>query len=1212
MAYPAPPGAGRAEPSEADVREFLLDVGARKEFRALLPGGPRGPPLPAHPYAFGMPGGPDAPPAPAVAGLRLHGAQLFVEGFFSPDTPYTRLVLNWQTGTGKSIGVAAIALEHARRYRALAAPPAERPSVFVVGFTRAIIQAELLRHPEFGFVSPAEVAELGRLRAAAGAGGPAEGRQYAGLLGVLRRRLTDRARGGYFRFYGYKEFAGRLLTVTRRGAARGFSAAGLFRRREGGADAGADADAEPGFLERIDAAVAAGDLEVDRELLGALRGGLVVADEIHNTYNLQAKNNYGVALQYALDRLEAEEGGGAAAPRAVFMSATLTGGAAPEVVDLLNFLVPPAARGGRPLRRAEFFRAEGPRRRAALLPGALARIGRLSAGRVSFLLDADEGAYPRQVFEGAPLPDPLRPGADIPFLRFTPCPMSPFHERTLARALADRGDFAAAAAGGLPANAYALYDMAFPNPEYGPAAAADDPAAVGLYLAAETPARLAAAPPDWRAAAGVTVGALDGGVLRAGVPALIGGPFLALAPSPGGPPGLGAYSAKLAAVAARVLEAIRGGPGKVLVYHHRVRMSGVLAVQEALEANGLIDEASAPAPGTLCGVCGAPRRDHSAAAAGASWAGPHEYTPARYAVATNEVERGALERSLARFDSQTNLEGFEVRVLVGSKMIREGLNFVAVRHLLVASLPDDVSTLIQVFGRVRRRGSHRDLPEGQRDVATRIFVSTAGPLSAGRGPAPEVERYADKVAEYALVQEVERELRRNAVDAFVNREQMLAADPPLLAAPGLLGLPYSPAVAAAEVRAAPERTATFYAYGFGDREVATLRAVILALFEVRPVWTFGDLWDAARSGRVGGVAQDPASFTAEGFALALEGLAYHPPGVSAPAGGPGGPPWLVARAGPFFLRAPAGPGGRPVLDVESYLRDAPPLAPLRLRVADYVQTARRATNFAVRLGEFEEEFAAADAPVEEALARYDAEFHYALLRALVEGAAGAGGDLAAGVARRAAAPGSPLARAAALYSRFRVLVSAADLAGAPEARRLVRALRLPRAPAAPLGFVAEGAVRLFGDAESPDGWYDIPRKALGVGLRHAENDVAVGYVERRGAHLRFKVRPPLHVLEASGVRDVRSLARGAACETRPRAEQEDLAVRLKVPAGGGRPPKNAADLAGLNSAEICAGIRRRLLALEEAARARKNGMLDGTRWFYLFNDRLPTVTLVRR
>jgi hypothetical protein len=1185
MAYlPVPPlDAGSPAGAEA-LRALLADLAGRKEFAALAP----------------PPGGSE--PRLTLPGLRLSGAQLFVRGFENPDTPYPRLLVSWQTGTGKSIVGIGIGQEFIRQYRLRAALGDSRhPSVFVISFThRETFQEDMLRYPEFGFVSAAEVEDLRRLRAAAGAGGGAspEARQLSGLLGVLRRRITDRARGGYYQFYGYKEFANRLFMVTRAGIGRGFDATALYGR-------GAPAD----FGARLAEAVRRGDVGINGDLLEELRGGLLIADEIHNVYNVQEPNNYGIAIQYVLDALGAE------APRAVFMSATPMTGSAAEIVDLLNLLVPRAALPSElPLRRADFFvRAAAPPAPGAvegdgdeegegsssfvvsqLREGAAEQIAHLAAGRVSFLLDSDVGSYPRRIFVGDEVPG-------IPYLRLTPCPMTPFHERTLAREQGEAPPLGPAPKG-LAANAYTLYDMAFPNPDEPPGSEADPASeAVGLYLSGETPARLAQASPEWRAAEGVIV---ERGV-EAGVAAgtyVFTGPFLGLER-------LGHLSAKAARVVAETIAAIRAGPGKVMIYHHRVRMSGVLLYQEALRMNGLADETSAPTDATLCSVCGVPRGEHRSEG--------HAYQPARFVVAHSDIDRAAMLRSIARYNAPANREGYSFRVLVGSRVVREGLHFRGVRHQFVASLPTDYPTLVQVFGRVVRKDSHAELPEDQRDVRIRVFVSTR---ADGR-PSPELQRYTDKGREYLVIQEVERALRVWAVDGFANYGRIRAAlhaGPDGALRPSLDSLPYAPAVGP-EARAPPAaaRTATFEAYGHGEREVAAIAAVCRALFRAQPVWTYEDLWAAVRGGAVRGAGRDPAYYAEDNYAAALLSL-------DRPAGDP---PTVVTRAGRFFVAALAAPGGGAALDVETFLRDFPagsagsagPAVPQRrlgFRVADYLREARSGQNFAVHLREFEEAFLRPGAPpLELALVGYGAPFHYALLRRLV----------ARGGGPRVTADDE---RVADLYRRFRIAVTLAD-ASAPAAARAFRGAR-PGAPNSLVGYVTPEAVSLR-DQEGQ--WYSAPHADFGIGRRHRENDIVVGFVASLGpagapgtrpagedfaaasVAARFKVRPPAGRLRAgrAGRGDVRSLARGAVCETRPREELGSYVRRLQDAlgrggrGGGGYAPREPLGR-GAPAGDLCRALQLCLLALEEGARAGPAGMANGLRYLYLFNDAPPSVS----
>ena len=103
-------------------------------------------------------------------------------------------------------------------------------------------------------------------------------------------------------------------------------------------------------------------------------------------------------------------------------------------------------------------------------------------------------------------------------------------------------------------------------------------------------------------------------------------------------------------------------------------------------------------------------------------------------------------------------------------------------------------------------------------------------------------------------------------------------------------------------------------------------------------------------------------------------------------------------------------------------------------------------------------------------------------------------------------------------------------------------------------------------------------------------------MEVRGAALRFKIREPIQTLERKKVRDVRSLSRGAVCETRPRSDQTQLAAKLT------RQPRSA--LLTKSTPELCTLVRDHLLTEEENARNRREA---GPRWFYLFSDDLPVI-----
>jgi len=1168
MAYLAP---GAAPPAV-----LLADYARRLEFAQLA--------APAPPPPSG---------APRPPGLHLHALQVFAERFLAPETPIPRLLLGWDTGTGKSIAAIVVGQKFAQRFREMAQlPPEARPTVFILGFTRQVIQAEMLRDPRHGFVTAQDLAELRRLRSEASGqepGSPAV-RRYAGYLGTLRRQVTDRARGGYFRFFGYKDFATRLFQVTPRGEREGFNVLELFLRpgrggappegrqkggeddqrgrRQGEEDVGAPPPEGSGsamelFVRRIAAAERAGRVRVNQDLLAQLRHGLVIADEIHNVYNQRDPNMYGVALQFALDAFPPAE-----APRALFMSATPVAGSPAEVVDLLNLLVPRAdLPGGRPLARDDFFAGGGAG--AAFRPGALAEITRLAAGRTTRLAaprapgPAGARLFPEYVFLGRPLDG-------VPYLKFVTAPATAAQRAAQAAAGLRPGVLPAAAD-------YALYDMVFPDPS-GEAPLYASPASAPLrevYLRA---------PPAWRAAHGVAVEPLPATLGVRGPPP-VGGPFLSLGWK--GKGGIRALSAKYA----RWLEATVGRlkarvPGKALAYHKRISGTGCALLAAALAQNGFVALGEGALPTTLCAVCGTELRRHR---------GGHPFRPARYGllVGAGSMEATARERAFAAFNAPANREGHELRVLLGSAAVQEGLDFADIRNVDLLSVPDTVADLIQIVGRGPRRGSRP--PGGRVEVSVFLTVAPKGSKSA---PPPDEVKLRRAVRAFLLTQRSAAALWRGSANNFLPRAAAAAARPA-----SLEGVPYAPLAgpqaAAAPAGPAPAGDDTYYAYNYAADAVLQATAALRVLFGQKTVWRRKELLAALRAPRaVAGLPLNAGTFSeglvdlAVGTAVAAEAATARDAatgGVLAVSHALGGPPRRVVPLGDFYAAVPVA-AGRPVVDVEAAVRTAAACGGGRggaaVPLAAYARDHLQAANFEQRLEQFTAEFGRPGRPPRDLLVDYDADFQYALLARLVTepGLRGRAFDAARGV-----------------YAEFGVTVSAGQLrAAAGVGPELARRAASGRAKGAAVGYVTPLAVKVWLPAErgAAGGWQNLPLGALGLNPRgRAENRLVVGYTEVRGAQLRFKIRKPLRELERSKVRDARSLDRGAVCETRPRAAQLALARRLK---GG-----SAGELARLSATGLCRLIRSQLLAEEAAARKRKGG----ARWFYLFNEAVPTATL---
>jgi len=1263
-AYPSLPG------PTAPARGFLADIGRRKEFYEAAN------PVAASEPAFELPG--------EAGHLKLQGHQKFVAGFQSPGTPYRRLVLNWPPGLGKTIGALTIAAGFVRGFDAGAKSALERagrPGVHWIGWTREIVYADALRFPEFGFASVRELAELQRLEALAATGGDAVQRTAAAYRGALRRRLTDRDRGGFFTFWGYKEFANRLFEVTPSGEAAGFDAAALYTRGPREIPRGRrkpaqvrsflpsfyddlvparddletarkrpvdpdDEDLEPAddlaaadvpvsstfvaFRAALETAIEAGYVRLNIALLETIRGGLIVCDEMQNTYNARAKNNYGVAVQFALEywRLAAPKDV-AATPRFLGLTATPLNHSVLEEIDFLDFLL----EGGPPPETLFQIAKNG---RPAATPTGLALIREAIAGRIAYArVRPGDPAYPVRRLEGAPLK--LAPvlvqslgktASPVRYLRFDRVPLSEFHERTLRAAIVS---------GGLPrvpAGGAALNLIAFPRPpNY-----AGSPPDTGLFRTAGLAEAIASAPPTWRREVGIEL-ASDG------TPS---GEFLSLSGPPKGP-GLAHYSAALAWNVRRLHAFLREGPGKVFIYAHRKKTYGVFLIREVLRANGLIGEGEDPTDSTLCSICGEAMRDHggrspplkpprgksgktpkSGKTGGAPPSVAHDFMAARFALAFRDpTEPTGVDRTLGRFNAPNNSRGEAVRVLVGSVVMQEGKNVKGGRLLLVTTPPDDIASLVQVFGRLVRRDSHIALPPQFRDVEVRLAV---GVYRAGGDSTPLEVRYAVQMLDYLEIQKVEREHHTAAVGAPSGgpvREATLEA------------LPFSPLGVPPPLRGQDLSLSTFEARGYGDAEVRAAAVQIKRLFRAQSAWTYGRLWAAVHKDAP---LLDPGNFAlALGFlsapdrsrrplgdttaaALLLDPAERRFPGVN------GDIRRVVAVQQPgaaVYLSVPAtgGPDGGPLVDTDAQWRSHGAVpnsdtrhralpAPLDLDVIQYVQQVRGRLNVRAQARRFAEELAGPTppAPLEIMLGR-PAEFQYALLRAIIAASwatrsAPTGGDslfLSGMELRGLKEARSALLSMETVYRRFDLFVTAGDIMRRPEARALYRGNLKPNDRDRPIGFATPTVALVYvvgsskADPRRPGGsraqWHELPLAVVGRGdQRYRENSIAVGFMEgRAGRALDFKIRPPL---DATGdARDLRELQRGAVCHTRPKKDQIELAQKLKLSGAVGK----------LSGERLCRQIRDELLKREAQAR-RRNG--DKTRWFYLFNDRRPSLAQI--
>lgn len=1125
--------------------------------------------------------------------LKTHSHQLFARNFMNPNTPYMRLYLMHLVGTGKTIAALMVARSFISVYKALyshaaaSLPPGRNseldmstPSVFVLGFggTKAAFVRELMKHPEFGFVTMAEKEELVRRNKLADSGLPDDQKMAREYYSSLKKRITQKAKDGFFKFYGYDKFVNAL-----------FSSDDLKLTDLEFEAKNRNVPLEDVFRDYIKS----GKLKINQRLLKACENSLLICDEIHNTYNMNTKNNRGIAIQYLLDNIPSM--------RFLALSATPINNSPTEVVELINYLVEPDKK----VTKRELFANN-----RDLRPGMLERIGELIKGKVSFLRDTNVKYFPRSEQIGEELILPLKggnfsSGTALPYLKFVQCEMPKLHRDTCVALL--NGEFVKHVeengsddeeeeTHSIPTDGYTIYDMVFPNP------ASDD---IGLFRSSETKKALVGSTQEWRDKVGIVIKKTNRSFTYPG-------PWLRR-------DRIAKYAAKLPKLLDLVMNIIKSAKGnpdqvqKIMIYHDRVYASGVVLIQELLKENNIIDEFAEPTANTLCTLCGRPMTQHDAIDP------PHVYVPVRFVIVHSDVDPAAMDQALAKFNAPENAHGQRYQILVGSKIIKEAYDFKDNQHLILTSLPTNIPTLLQVFGRCIRKNSHANLEVEQRVVRTYILVSVF--KDREQHLAPEVHRYAEKLSDYVVIQQIEREFTRNAIDAVIHRDIVMPPEviekyfPDGTKEPKkFLGNLYfdAPELGAVEVK-----LDTFAAYGYKTEEIKIITYIIKRLFMLHSVWTYDDLWSAVREPPIG-IEVNPKLFEESSFIIALNNLAKSVQPITSVRGDvtshlerifdhndryvyKGGVRCKVEQIDKYYIAFPvtspildpinqnndlrydhirdkdwqavaktAVRGDHPIIDAETYARPIHRPGPVMIDVANYIATVQAAGVYKsarANIIEFVEKH-----DVQDFLFEFPINIQIRFVKEIIE---------ASGVI-----PKGTAAKVLEVLGAFGVILQASEVILYKDvAKRFPAGYLQALSKTKPVGLCIAKSVLLYDGGA----WIEASKIALNKQVRYRENNVVIGYIDGDD-DVKFKLRSPLHKIKASA--DARVLERGAVCVTRGKAELAAIVAELsnKVARDG-------------KVYSMCETIRKQLCEKEKHERAKDSRV----KYLYGWWDELPNI-----
>lgn len=212
------------------------------------------------------------------------------------------------------------------------------------------------------------------------------------------------------------------------------------------------------------------------------------------------------------------------------------------------------------------------------------------------------------------------------------------------------------------------------------------------------------------------------------------------------------YSSKIASI----LDIIENSDGIVFIYSNWIK-SGVIPLVLALEQNGY---------GKYDGKKVLKSTSEPISYEGkylSEYSNKSEFSQAKYMVIAGSGENlvGKLEEELRVVASSENIDGKQIKVVIGSTVASEGLDFKNIRTIHILEPWHNINKLEQVIGRGIRNCSHKELDEKERNVTVYLHSSQVDNTES-------VDMYLYRYSEYKAKQigEIENVLKTVAIDKY--------------------------------------------------------------------------------------------------------------------------------------------------------------------------------------------------------------------------------------------------------------------------------------------------------------------------------------------------------------------------------------------------------------------------------------------------------------
>jgi superfamily II DNA or RNA helicase len=264
------------------------------------------------------------------------------------------------------------------------------------------------------------------------------------------------------------------------------------------------------------------------------------------------------------------------------------------------------------------------------------------------------------------------------------------------------------------------------------------------------------------------------------------------------------YSCKLHTL----VKLLQNSTGKVFVYTNIVTKGGTSLIRHLLEANGYTQ-----------------------------FSGKSQQKS--FIIFDSNVSDSQRKLYLDSFNNKSNTDGNQIRIIVGSQVLAEGITLKAIRHVHILDASWNMTSINQIIGRAIRNFSHSELPFRERNVKTykHIAVNTqSNVLSIDK------EKYILSTEKDKINTKVYRLLKRIAFDCNIHKKRN-TLDPKFN---GTSKCDYQVCNYTCDNKAIDSTKRKKFIYDISfvlADDIALLHKMIPNMFKKSPIWNSDDFYD---------------------------------------------------------------------------------------------------------------------------------------------------------------------------------------------------------------------------------------------------------------------------------------------------------------------------------------------------------------------------------